>query len=150
MNMKYSVFTESPEGFNSTLKVAGCYCECENKILLLKRHPEKHQGNTWGVPGGKMEENETPRMTVVREIHEEIRINIDDEGLQFIGQLYCRLPHVDYIFYVFRKQFTCFPEINLELEEHTELKWVTIGEAYKLPLISGGIEALNYYKQKRL
>ena len=150
MNIKYSIFTELPEGFDSTLKVAGCYCEWEDKILLLKRHPEKHQGNTWGVPAGKMEENESPRMTVIREVWEEIGLNIDDEGLQSIGQLYCSLPNIDYIFYMFRKRFAFLPKIDLELEEHIEENWVTIEEAYKLPLIAGGIEALNYYKQKRL
>lgn len=146
--MKYSVFIDPPEGFNPAVECAGCYCEWEDKILLLKRHPEKSQGNTWGVPGGKMEINEDPRMAVIREIREEVGLNIDDNGLACLGKIYCRLPHVDYVYHVFRKRFHVFPIIDLALEEHLELKWVTLNEALTLPLIAGGAEAINYYKKR--
>ena len=61
--------------------------------------------------------------------------------------MYCRLPHVDYVFHVFKKDFLALPEINLSLEEHLEFRWVTFDEALTLPLIAGGVEALNYYKR---
>lgn len=148
MSIKYSVFAEPPDDFNPTVEVASCYIEWTDKILLLKRHPQKPQGNTWGVPGGKMEKNENPKMAVIREIQEEVGINIDDNDLQKIGRLYCRLPHVDYVYHMFRKKLKALPDINLELEEHLEMRWVTIEEALKLPLIAGGTEALNYFKQQ--
>lgn len=145
--MKYSVFIDPPEGFHPTVEVAGCYCEWIDKILFLKRHPQKPQGNTWGVPAGKIEKNEDPRTTVIRETREEVGLNIDDDDLELIGRLYCRLPHVEYVYYMFRKRFHSVPNIDLALEEHLESQWVTIEEAFKLPLIAGGIEALNYYVQ---
>ena len=66
MGLKYSVFTEPPKNFNRGTEIAGCYCSFEDKLLLLKRHPEKPQGNTWGVPAGKIEKNEDPKIAVVR------------------------------------------------------------------------------------
>lgn len=143
--MNYSIFTHPPKDFNPTVEAAGCYCEFEDKILLLKRHPDRPQGNTWGVPGGKLEKGEDPRAAVIREIREEVGLDIADDGLVEIGRLYVRLPYVDYVFHLFRKRFLARPDIVLELKEHLEAKWVTISEALQLPLISGGKEALEYY-----
>jgi 8-oxo-dGTP diphosphatase len=42
--------------------------------LLLLRHPQKPQGNTWGAPGGKIETGENPKEAVIREIREEIAV----------------------------------------------------------------------------
>jgi 8-oxo-dGTP pyrophosphatase MutT (NUDIX family) len=98
------------------------------------------------VPGGKIEKEETPRMAVIREVWEEAGIDMNDEGLEEVGKLYCKLPHVEYVYHMFRKRFSEIPEVNLGLEEHLEMKWVTFEEALQLPLIAGGLEALKYYK----
>jgi 8-oxo-dGTP diphosphatase len=143
--MKYSVYVNPPKDFLSKVEVAGCVCEWEDKILLLKRHPEKPQGNTWGLPSGKLEKNENSQMAVIREVHEEVGLNINSSDLRLIGTLYCRLPHIDYIYYMYRKPFQKFPEVNLAIEEHLEMRWVTVEEGLQLPLIAGGIEALNHY-----
>ena len=94
--MKYSLFMELPKDFNPTVEAAGCYCYWQDKLLFLKRHPEKPQGNTWGIPGGKVEKTENPKMAVIREIREEVGLNIDDDNLEMIGQIYYRLPHMDF------------------------------------------------------
>ncbi len=144
----YSVNREPPEGFHPGIYVSGCYCICKGKLLLLKRHPERPQGGTWGVPAGKMEKGETPHMTVVREVFEEVGLQIDTPDLQDFGPLYCRLRHLDYVFHVFYKQFEEFPQIHLAEDEHLECVWVTPQEAYQLPLIVGGKEALNFFTEK--
>ncbi len=147
MSLNYSIFTKPPLGFHATVEVASCFCECEGKILLLKRHPQKSQGNTWGVPAGKMEKNETPVMTIIREVAEEIGLTMDSTDLQNFGLFYCRLPHIDYVYHLFYKKFTTFPVIQLELSENVEMKWLTLEEAFHYPLIAGGTEFLNYYKK---
>ena len=147
--MKYSIFLEPPENFHPTVEAAGCYCEYEDTILLLKRHPNSAQGGTWGVPAGKLEKNESPRAAVIREVREEVGFEIDDAGLIEIRKIYVKLPHLDYIFHTFRKHFQKKPQITLQLEECVETKWVTIAEAFTLPLITGGKEALDYYVQAK-
>lgn len=142
--MKYIAFSKAPEGFLSKLEVAGCYCKSDNRVLLVKRHPEKSQGNTWGVPGGKLEKGETPREAVIREIKEEVGLDIDDESLMAIGTFYCRLPSVDYTYHIFYKSFKTLPKVQLELTEHVDAKWVTHEESSRLHLISGGQEVLEY------
>lgn len=145
--MDYEIFEEEPDDFISYVEVAGCYCFCDDKLLLLKRHSKKPYGKTWGLPAGKVDQGESPEMGVVREVFEETGIRIDVSELQDIGKFYLRLPHMDYIFHRFFKQFTEFPTVTLELTEHIEYRWVTIDEAMNLPLILGGKEALSFFNQ---
>lgn len=144
--MKYQIFNTPPKDFNPIVEAAGCYCAFEDKILYLKRHPNSPQGNTWGVPAGKFEKGENARQAVVREVKEEAGLDIDDAGLEEIGKLYIRLPHVDYVYHMFCKFFHVCPTLTLGLEEHLDAKWVTYFEALELPLIAGGIETLNFFK----
>ena len=143
--MKCFIFAEPPENFKASIEVSSCYCEFEDQILLVKRHPNKSQGNTWGVPAGKLEKGENPLAAVIREVHEEVGLNVDTPNLRSIGCLYARLPHVDYIYHMFCHKFSEKPLINLALDEHLESRWVSIEEARQLPLIAGGHEALDYY-----
>ena len=142
--MTYSMSLTLPENFKSALEVAGCFCEYEGKILYLKRHPEKHQGNFWGIPGGKLDPNESPEEAVIREISEETGLVILPEDLEYIGPEYAR-HHLEYIFLVYRAPLRTEPTLNIGLAEHTEGRWVTITEALGLPLMAGGKEALNHY-----
>lgn len=145
--MEYSAFKNKPGDFHSQLEASGCFCYSRGKILFLKRSPEKPQGNTWGVPGGKLEKFETPKMAVIREVQEEVGLNIDHERLEMIDTIYYRLSNMDLIYYMFRIEFEMIPDLDLCLDEHVEFTWVTVEEALKLPLISGGIEALSCYTE---
>ncbi|MGV8948590.1 MAG: NUDIX hydrolase [Candidatus Paracaedibacter sp.] len=141
------VFFELPPNFYPKVSVAGCYCEFEDKILLLKRTPHKHQGDTWGIPGGKLDEGETPRIAAVREVFEEVGLSFQEDDLEEIGEMYIRGLLHDYIFYRFRVRLLALPVLNVSLEEHVEARWLTIEDALKLPLIYGGRKALlNYQK----
>lgn len=145
--MDYSTCTQPPKDFKPTFEVAGCYCECDGKLLFLKRNPTKPWGNCWGIPAGKLEKMEAPKEAIIREVREEVGLEINDETLQMLGPLYCRLPEFDYLFHVFYKPFTELPLIQLGLDEHLEAKWVTFREALDLPLIIGGKDALYFYKK---
>lgn len=144
--MNYETFVVPPSDFIPQVEAAGCYCQVHDKILLLKRHPERPQGGTWGVPGGKIEGGEEARAAVIREVYEEVGLRINDAELLEMGKLYIRLPHLNYVFHQFCTKFLTVPHIDLNLSEHLEAKWVTIKEAQELPLISGGREALQIYE----
>jgi 8-oxo-dGTP diphosphatase len=54
----------------------------ENGRLLLQQRPlHKHHGGLWEFPGGKVECGETPRLALVREIAEELGIEIETTAL---------------------------------------------------------------------
>lgn len=48
-----------------------------DEILLSKRPKNKHLAGFWEFPGGKIETNEVPEIALIREIKEELDINID-------------------------------------------------------------------------
>lgn len=146
--MTYTLYFEPPHDFHPTVHVAGCFCEWKDKILYLKRHTDKPQGNTWGLPAGKLEKEEDPRTAAVREVYEEVGIELDPTTLEEVVKLYIRLDHVDYVFYAFRVKLRKAPSIHLDLDAHIEARWVTVEEALKLPLILGGKEILMSYQFK--
>ena len=51
----------------------------ENEILLSKRPEKKHLSGFWEFPGGKVEEGETPEKALIREVKEELNIDINDK-----------------------------------------------------------------------
>ena len=51
----------------------------ENEILLSKRPEKKHLSGFWEFPGGKVEEGETPEKALVREVKEELNIDINNK-----------------------------------------------------------------------
>ena len=51
----------------------------ENEILLSKRPKKKHLSGFWEFPGGKVEEGETPEKALIREVKEELNIDINDK-----------------------------------------------------------------------
>lgn len=144
------IYFESPKGFNPTVEVAGCICEWEGKILFLKRHADKPQGNTWGLPAGKMEKGEDPRSAAAREVHEEVGIRLDPEDLQEVVKIYIQLEDVGYVFHTFQIRLMKPATVTLEPDAHTEARWLNIQQAVELPLIIGAKEILEYYQTSAL
>ncbi|MEE9325754.1 MAG: 8-oxo-dGTP diphosphatase MutT [Cocleimonas sp.] len=48
----------------------------QDQILISKRSANQHQGNKWEFPGGKVEDSETAKQALHREIIEELGIDI--------------------------------------------------------------------------
>jgi len=145
--MDYKIYFDPPKDFSPTVQVAGCFCEWAGKHLYLKRHADKPYGQTWGLPAGKIEAGEDPRTAAVREVAEEVGIELDPEKLQEVVKAYLEVKDVRYIFHAFRVRLEKIPTISLEPDAHTEAKWLTAEEALKLPLIVGGGEILKYYSK---
>lgn len=60
------------------INVVAAVIKDENeKILITQRNLKKSQGGLWEFPGGKIEPNETRENAIVREIKEELDIDIE-------------------------------------------------------------------------
>jgi len=57
------------------------------KLLITKRFPDAHLGGLWEFPGGKREPNETYEQCLVRELREELAIEVS------VGPLVEELTH---------------------------------------------------------
>ena len=64
------------------IELAGNLIVQDGKILLLYREDEEH----WEVPGGKVEEDESPTSAAVREAQEEIGVEVELKKPFFSGE----------------------------------------------------------------
>lgn len=102
-------------------------------ILLI--HRQKKQRNYWVVPGGGAKRSETPRETAIREINEELQIELTPAQLQ---QLF--VIDDEYFFLTDYRQ-KAVPDISGEEKERSTSTnvyrpaWVTLSELLKINLM---------------
>ena len=61
---------------NDVVHVAVGVIYREDKIFLTRRHKEAHQGGKWEFPGGKVESQESVAQALLRELKEEVAIDV--------------------------------------------------------------------------
>lgn len=70
------------ENFSTALLVvAVALLDGSGQVLMQKRRAENIHGGLWEFPGGKWEPGETAQLAAVREISEELGLEIDAEDL---------------------------------------------------------------------
>lgn len=129
-----TAYTSPPPNFNPTIEVAACYVEHEFKILILLRQDHKPQGNTWCLPGGKLDPGDTSLEAVIREVREETAINLKSNNLLFFKSLYVQYPEMDFVYHLFHTRLLSQPKVRISLREHKRYQWATPIDALKLPL----------------
>jgi 8-oxo-dGTP diphosphatase len=59
------------------LLVAACaLVDADGRVLIARRPPGKSMAGLWEFPGGKVEQGELPEATVIRELSEELGIDV--------------------------------------------------------------------------
>jgi 8-oxo-dGTP diphosphatase len=56
--------------------LAGALFDAQGRVLIAQRPPGKHMAGGWEFPGGKLAANETPFDGLVRELREELAIEV--------------------------------------------------------------------------
>ena len=64
-----------------TLVVACALVDADKRILLAQRPEGKTLAGLWEFPGGKVEPGERPEQTLIRELHEELGIDVSEPCL---------------------------------------------------------------------
>ena len=123
------------------IKVVAAIIQKENKILATKRGYGEFI-NMWEFPGGKIDSGETKKQALVREIKEELNIEINVD--KFALDIEYQYPN----FYLFMSCFMCsIKEGSIELLEHNDGKWITKEELNTLNWLPADIDAVNYLKE---
>ncbi|MGE3244848.1 MAG: (deoxy)nucleoside triphosphate pyrophosphohydrolase [Beijerinckiaceae bacterium] len=114
------------------LVVAAALIDTDNRILIAQRPEGKQLAGFWEFPGGKVDGGERPEGTLIRELKEELGIDVSEEclaPLTFASHAYEDF-HLLMPLYICRKW-----QGFIEPLEHQALKWVRARELrnYKLP-----------------
>jgi 8-oxo-dGTP diphosphatase len=64
------------------LIVAACaLIDADNRVLIAKRPANKDMAGLWEFPGGKVDPGERPEVTLIRELKEELGIDVQEACL---------------------------------------------------------------------
>ena len=61
--------------------VAAALADAEGRVLLQQRAPGRAMAGLWEFPGGKVEAGEKPEAALVRELREELGIEVEEGGV---------------------------------------------------------------------
>ncbi len=129
------LYEEEPKGFSPKFEAAGCFIENEGKILLLHRRIDKPHGNTWGLPSGTIENNETPLSAMLRELEEETGIQLESPVISHYQKVFVKYSEYDFLYHIFYIRLDGEGKVRIDSNEHKEFTWIHPKDALKLPLI---------------
>lgn len=134
-----TVYLEPTQQFKPCVEIATIYIEYEGQILILHRQDNKAEGNKWGIPGGKIEKNETPLQAVIRETKEETGFDISKQTIEVLKPVYIYIEYNEknhFVYHAFRTPLQGDPgEVKINFDEHKGFTWVKPANALKMDLL---------------
>jgi mutator protein MutT len=107
----------------NTIDVSAGLVIREGKLLITQRHADAHLGGLWEFPGGKREPHETFEQCLVRELREELGIEVE------VGEAIESLTHSYPEKTVHLKFFRCRWRANEPQPlDCLNFKWVSVEE----------------------
>ena len=110
---------------------AAALIDVDGRVLLQQRPPGKQLAGMWEFPGGKLEPGENPEAGLIRELHEELGINVEAACLAPLA--FASEPlgdrHLLLLLYACRKW-----QGNVTPLEASALRWLYPNQMYDLPM----------------
>jgi 8-oxo-dGTP diphosphatase len=123
-----------------THHVACAIIERDDKILIARRNAGMKLGLKWEFPGGKLEEGESVEECIVREIKEELNLDIT--------VLYRMKENYHSYEYAGIHLFPCVCMLmggELQLRDHSEVLWINAADIWSFDLAEADIPAAQAY-----
>lgn len=126
------------------LKVVAAFIKKDGKILIAKRSTgNKDVIGKWEFPGGKVEENETEKQAIEREIKEEFDILVRAE--KFITNVISKDKKSE----IDLKLYLCkYIDGKIKLNDHSDYKWVDKDEIFDYDLADLDVELVKKMEDK--
>lgn len=122
------------------ISVTCAIIEAYNKTLVVQRSEAMKLPNKWEFPGGKIEKNETEKECILREIKEELNVEIE---------LVQRLSPITYNYSDFSIHLIPFLANHisgeLKLSEHKNFKWLSKHALLELDWAEADIPIVKEY-----
>ena len=116
------------------LLVTAAIIDNDGKLLLTRRRGDVPYPMLWEFPGGKVEPDEDPGDGVVREIREELAIEVAVTGIYDV--IYYRYPELTVLVLAYRCKWVSGEIRDVEVSEH---RWVAPWDLDKLELLPADI-----------
>ena len=116
----------------------------ENRVLSVQRskHTKEYKSWKWEFPGGKVEVGESREEALVREIREELSVDIE------VSEFLMTVEHTYPDFYLTMHVFKCvLDQGEITLNEHVALKWLSIDELDQLDWAAADIPVVEFLMQ---
>jgi len=116
---------------NPVLVVACALVDPDGRVLIAQRPADKVMGGLWEFPGGKAEDGEVPEATLIRELKEELGVEVPPAclaPLTFASHTYDDF-HLVMLLYVCRRW-----QGTPTAREGQALKWVKPGDLRSYPM----------------
>ncbi|MEQ1790297.1 MAG: 8-oxo-dGTP diphosphatase MutT [Rickettsiales bacterium] len=124
------------------LVVAAVLINSDGKILLAQRPEGKSLAGKWEFAGGKIEDGETPESALVRELKEELGIDVCQEDLENFWFL--SHPYPEFDFHLLMPVYICRKwQGTPQPLEHSALCWSYPDKMYELDMIEADAELVE-------
>lgn len=123
-----------------TIEVVAAIIHHEGRILATQRGYGDFKDG-WEFPGGKMEPGETPEAALVREIREELDVEIVPEKL--VTTVECDYPKFHLTMHCF---LSSVKSGTISLLEHEASKWLTKDELDSVEWLPADVEVVEKLK----
>ena len=116
----------------------------EGKVLCVQRpvNAREYISSKWEFPGGKVEVGESCEEALVREIREELSVDIE------VSEFLMTVEHTYPDFYLTMHVFKCvLDQGEITLNEHVALKWLSLDELDQLDWAAADIPVVEFLMQ---
>lgn len=131
------------------MQVTTAFLQKGNEFLVLQRAKKDVQHQLWGIPGGKLDQGESPITALVREIQEETTIDLSRNVFQLLGTAMSHTPcDGQYGLYIYHTRIDQRVDVLINTTEHSAFRWVSIDEFISLNLLTAQMDAFKLVEDK--
>lgn len=119
------------EPLKTVLVVAVALIDTDGRVLIAQRPEGKQLAGLWEFPGGKVEPGERPEAALIRELREELGIDVTEACLA----PFVFTSHAYETFHLLMPLYLCRRWSGVvQAREHSALKWVKPNQLSQWPM----------------
>ncbi len=143
-NVSFQIYTTPPFDWQNQTGVACAYFLVDQEMLCLQNSDSKKEKNLWGIPGGKVEPEESHKDALIRELREELGLELSYKDLGRHTLMFVRKSNWDITLSIFDIELMRKPVLRLS-KEHQTHKWIPQGTHHDLDMRLAEHEAIDHH-----